>query len=189
MKECRKKKFGLFSFLRASEPFLLLGDPVLLISLSKNWLSHYLPCLIVNGLCHVSLLILASENSNRLQFSLEYLPHPIFWVLVSCTAPGPSEHSLPCSRGFSVAVTRCVHKAAALLHFPTLFNGAEGALVKLAFLSCHLECHVPEKSPGASVVWLLPTNTSLATNVDPWKTTVFEAAVVVWGGLWNRQLA
>ena len=51
-----------------------------------------------------------------------------------------------------VVVTENVHKVAALLHFPTLFNGAEGALVKLAFLSCHLECHVPEKSPGASVV-------------------------------------
>ena len=183
MKECRKKKFGLFSFLRASDPFLLLGDPVLLISLSKNWLSHYLPCLIVNGLCHVSLLILASENSNRLQFSLGYLPQPISWVRVSWTAPRPSEHSLPCSRGFSVAVMRCVHKVAALLHFPTLFNGAEGALVKLAFLSCHLECHVPEESPRASVVWLLPPDTSLTTNVDPCQISVFEAAVIFRVGL------
>ena len=49
------------------------------------------------------------------QFSLQYLSQPISWGLDS---PKPSEHSLPHSRGFSVAVMRCVHKAAALPHSP-----------------------------------------------------------------------
>ena len=61
-------------------------------------------------------------------------------------SPRPSEYSLPLRRGFSVAVMSCVHKGAALPNSP-LSNGAEGALVTLAFPSCHLECHVPEESP------------------------------------------
>ena len=63
---------------------------------------------------------LVSETSNRFQFSLEYLPQPISWVLVSWTAPRPSEHPSSRSGGFSVAVMRCVHKAAALTHSPAL---------------------------------------------------------------------
>ena len=45
------------------------------------------------------------------------------------------------------------------------------------------------KSPRASIVWLHPPDTSLTTNVGPCKISVFEAAVVFRGGLWNRQLA
>ena len=110
-----KKKFVVFSFLRAPHPFLLLGDLVLLISLPKNWLSHYLSCLIVNGLCHVSLLKLASKSRSDFSSLCSTFPSlcPEGW-----TAPKPSEHSLPRSRGFSVAVMRCVHKVAALPHSP-----------------------------------------------------------------------
>ena len=39
----KKKKFVLFSSLRASDPFLLVGNPGLLISLPSNWLCHQDP--------------------------------------------------------------------------------------------------------------------------------------------------
>ena len=35
-KECREKMFALFSFLRAPDAFLFLGDPGLLINLPEN---------------------------------------------------------------------------------------------------------------------------------------------------------
>ena len=145
----------------------------------------FLSCLIVNVWLRFpswNWPKLVSETSNRFQFSLEYLPQPISWVLVSWTAPRPSEHSSSGSGGFSVAVMRRVHKAAALTHSP-LCNGAQGALVKPAFRSCPFECHVPEERPRASVIGLLPPETSLATNVDPCQIAVFEAAVIFRVGL------
>ena len=73
----------------------------------------FLSCLILNGVWDVSLLKLASEDSFGFQL-LQNLSQPISWVLVSLTAPRPSEYSLPCSRGFTVAVMSRVHKVAAL---------------------------------------------------------------------------
>ena len=88
---------------------------------------------------------------------------------MSWTAPGPSEYSLPRRRGFSVAVMRCCAQGGSTSEFPTFSNGAEGALVTLAFLSCHLECHVPEESPFD----FLPRKLDLRKML----TAAFEAAV------------
>ena len=117
MKDCREKSLSFPPSWEPQTPFSFSGTLDDLSAYLRIWLSHYLSCLIVNGLCHVSLLKLASENSFLFQISLQYLSQPISWVLVSWTAPKPSEYSLLCSRGFSVAVMRCVHKVAAL-HIP-----------------------------------------------------------------------
>ena len=59
-KECRKKSLSFplswefqtpISFLRAPDPFLLLGDPGLLIDLPRNWLFHPPSPILLGELC------------------------------------------------------------------------------------------------------------------------------------------
>ena len=102
-----------------------------------------------------------------------------------CHWQPPSLLNIPCPAAVSVLLLRNVSTRWQHFRIPHS-NGAKGALMKPAFLSCHLECHVAEERPRASIPLTLPL----------WQTLISEKSLSLrWlsflgegfeKGNWNR---